>query len=86
HYRLLSRLRIRLSDREAIAFLSIGILAALLFVVAITQLALSPAVKAGHIYAVMTYLWTFVSCLDEAPAMIDQLARLKDIGKRVNPG
>jgi hypothetical protein len=34
----------------------------------------------------MTYLWTFVSCLDEAPAMIDQLARLKDIGKRVNPG
>ena len=86
HYHLLSRLRIRLSDREAIAFLFIGILAALLFVVAITQLALSPAVKAGHIYAVMTYLWTFVSCLDEAPSMIDQLARLKDIGKRVNPG
>ncbi|CRM71329.1 MULTISPECIES: ABC transporter six-transmembrane domain-containing protein [unclassified Pseudomonas] len=86
HYHLLSRLRIGLSDREAIAFLSIGLLAALLFVVAITQLALAPQIKAGHIYAVMTYLWTFVSCLDEAPSMIDQLARLKDIGKRVDPG
>jgi hypothetical protein len=49
-------------------------------------LALAPEVKAGHIYAVMTYLWTFVSCLDEAPSTIDQLARLKDIGKRVDPG
>ncbi|MEN4946398.1 ABC transporter six-transmembrane domain-containing protein [Pseudomonas proteolytica] len=86
HYRVLSRLRIWLSDREALAFLSIGILAALLFVVAITQLSLAPTVKAGHIYAVMTYLWTFVSCLDEAPSIIDQLARLKDIGKRVDPG
>ncbi|WP_411380275.1 ABC transporter six-transmembrane domain-containing protein [Pseudomonas sp. MPB26] len=86
HYYLLSRLRIGLSDREAVAFLSIGLLAALLFVVAITQLAVAPQIKAGHIYAVMTYLWTFVSCLDEAPSMIDQLARLKDIGKRVDPG
>ena len=86
HYQVLSRLRIWLSDREAIAFLSIGLLAALLFVIAITQLSLAPAVKAGHIYAVMTYLWTFVSCLDEAPSMVDQLARLKDIGKRVDPG
>ncbi|CAD5198681.1 ABC transporter six-transmembrane domain-containing protein [Pseudomonas sp. FEN] len=86
HYRVLSRLRIWLSDREAAAFLFIGSLAALLFVVAITQLALSPEVKAGHVYAVMTYLWTFVSCLDEAPGMVDQLARLKDIGKRVDPG
>jgi hypothetical protein len=34
----------------------------------------------------MTYLWTFVSSLDVAPGMIDQMARLKDIGKRVSPG
>ncbi|NMX63806.1 hypothetical protein HBO05_19350 [Pseudomonas sp. WS 5079] len=86
HYQLLSRLRIWLSDREAAAYLFLGTLAALLFIVAISQLALSPAVKAGHVYAVMTYLWTFVSSLDEAPGMVDQLARLKDIGKRVDPG
>jgi uncharacterized membrane protein len=57
-----------------------------LFVIAISQLAMAPAVKAGHVYAVMTYLWTFVSSLDEAPSMVDQLARLRDIGKRVDPG
>lgn len=86
HYRVLSRLRIGLSDREATAYLFVGSVAAVLFVIAISQLALSPAVKAGHVYAVMTYLWTFVSSLDEAPSMVDQLARLRDIGKRVDPG
>ncbi len=53
---------------------------------AAARVVLAPEIKAGHIYAVMTYLWTFVSCLDESPSMIDQLARLKDIGKRVDPG
>ncbi|MDF2395224.1 MULTISPECIES: ABC transporter six-transmembrane domain-containing protein [Pseudomonas] len=86
HYRLLSRLRIGLSDREAAAYLFLGAVAALLFVIAISQLALAPEVKAGHVYAVMTYLWTFVSSVDEAPTMVDQLARLRDIGKRVDPG
>ena len=86
HYRALSILRIVLSDREAAAYLFIGSLAAVLFVIAISQLALAPAVKAGHVYAVMTYLWTFVSSLDEAPSMVSQLARLRDIGKRVDPG
>lgn len=86
HYRVLSRLRIWLSDREVVAYLFIGTVAAALFVVAISQLARSPEVKAGHVYAVMTYLWTFVSSLDKAPTMVDQLARLRDIGKRVDPG
>ena len=86
HYRVLSRLRIHLSSREAAAFLFVGCVAAVLFVIAISQLALAPAVKAGHVYAVMTYLWTFVSSLDEAPYIVDQLARLRDIGKRVDPG
>ncbi|MGE7959353.1 ABC transporter six-transmembrane domain-containing protein [Pseudomonas sp. NPDC089530] len=86
HYRLLSRLRIWLSDREAAAYLFLGASAALLFMIAISQLALAEGVKAGHVYAVMTYLWTFVSSLDEAPTMVDQLARLRDIGKRVDPG
>lgn len=75
-----------MSDREAAAYLLLGSAAALLFVIAISQLALTEGVKAGHVYAVMTYLWTFVSSLDEAPTMVDQLARLRDIGKRVDPG
>lgn len=86
HYRLLAKLRTALSDREAFAYLVLGGVAALLFAIAIGQLADGDGATPGHIYAVMTYLWTFVTCLDEAPIVVDQLARLKDIGKRVAPG
>lgn len=86
HYGFLSKLRTRLSDREAIAFLYVGLVAASLFAVAILRLATEAQPSAGHIYAVMTYLWTFVTSVDEAPGMLDQIARLKDIGVRVDPG
>lgn len=86
HYTVLSRLRIWLSDREAGAFLVVGTAAAALFALTMVQLASNPEITPGHVYAVMTYLWTFVTSLDDGPTMVDQLARLKDIGKRVNPG
>jgi len=86
HYTVLSKLRIWLSDREASAYLFNGVVAAVLFGLAITLMASTPSIEAGHVYAVMTYLWTFVSSLDEAPVMVDQMARLGDIGKRVDPG
>ncbi|MEA3094290.1 MAG: hypothetical protein QOJ04_5632 [Caballeronia sp.] len=44
HYRVLSKLRIHLSNREAAAFLFVGCVAAVLFVIAICQLAMAPAV------------------------------------------
>lgn len=83
HYIAMSRLRIWLSDREATAFVVIGAIAAALFAFTIVRLSGADAVQAGHVYSVMTYLWTFVTSLDEAPGMVDQLARLRDIGKRV---
>ena len=64
----------------------IGLAAAALFALTIGRLATSEGVTPGHVYAVMTYLWTFVGSLDDAPSMVDQLARLKDIGRRVSPG
>lgn len=82
HYDLLSKLRVTLSDREAYAFTTIGFVAALLFGFSILHLSRGE-VQAGHVYSVMTYLWTFVSSLDEAPGVVDQLARLRDIGNRV---
>ncbi len=84
HYRTLAWIRIWVSDREALAFLAVGISASLLFLLAITMLMVQPQVSAGHVYAVMTYLWNFVTSLDEGPGLADQLARLRDIGRRVN--
>lgn len=86
HYTTLSRLRILLSDREAGAVLAVGATAAALFALTIGRLATTHGVTPGHVYAVMTYLWTFAGSLDDAPSMVDQLARLKDIGRRVSPG
>ncbi|THA06791.1 ABC transporter six-transmembrane domain-containing protein [Rodentibacter pneumotropicus] len=83
HYDRLATLRIRLSNREAIGYLWIGVASAILFGVTVVRLAMTEGVQAGHIYAVMTYLWSFAMSLDDAPRLIEQFSNLRDIGKRV---
>ncbi len=83
HYRLVERLRILISNREALSFLCIGIAMCVLFGVTLTVLTLTKGVTAGHIYAVITYLWTFAISLDDMPRLVEELSKLKDIGKRV---
>lgn len=84
HYGLVSRLRVAISNREAIGYLTIGIAAFIMFSTAIVMLSASQSPNAGHIYSVMTYLWTFAISLDDAPRLIEQFSKLKDIGRRVN--
>ena len=83
HYRLVERLRILISNREAVSFLCIGVAMCILFGVTLTVLTLTKGVTAGHIYAVITYLWTFAISLDDMPRLVEELSKLKDIGKRV---
>lgn len=83
HYRLVEKLRILISNREALSFLCIGVAMCVLFVVTLTVLTLTKGVTAGHIYAVITYLWTFAISLDDMPRLVEELSKLKDIGKRV---
>lgn len=83
HYDWLAHLRIRLSNREAAGYLWIGVASAILFGVTVINLATTKGVQAGHIYAVITYLWTFAMSLDDAPRLLEQFSNLKDIGKRV---
>ncbi|OOF45689.1 hypothetical protein BKK51_05770 [Rodentibacter trehalosifermentans] len=83
HYDWLAILRIRLSNREAAGYLWIGVASAILFGVTVVHLAMTEGVQAGHIYAVMTYLWTFAISLDDAPRLMEQFSNLRDIGKRV---
>lgn len=83
HYQLLARLRITLSDREAMGYFTIGVLAALLFSFTVVMMTHSAAINAGHIYSVMTYMWMFVTSLDDAPQLLEKYSQLKDIGKRV---
>lgn len=84
HYLTLAKLRIRLSDREALGYLSIGALVALLFSLTIAWMTQSAGITAGHIYSVMTYMWMFATSLDDGPQLLEKYSELKDIGKRVN--
>ncbi len=86
HYRLVERLRILISNREAVSFLCIGVAMGVLFGVTLTVLTLTKGVTAGHIYAVITYLWTFAISLNDMPRLVEELSKLKDIGKRVEDG
>lgn len=82
HYDLLAKLRIAISNREAISYLMIGVTIAILFGGTLAILA-NKNIQAGHIYAVMTYLWGFAMSLDDMPRLIEKLSELKDIGNRV---
>lgn len=81
HYGLLATIRIKISNREAFSYFIIGVIGALLFGVAIVLLS---GASAGHIYSVLTYLWTLLISLDDAPGLIEEFSKLKDIAKRVN--
>ncbi|MDU3573716.1 MAG: ABC transporter six-transmembrane domain-containing protein [Serratia marcescens] len=84
HYSTLAKLRIRLSDREALGYLSVGGLVAMLFSLTIIWMSNSVNINAGHIYSVMTYLWMFATSLDDGPRLLEKYSELKDIGRRVN--
>lgn len=82
HYSLTARLRIVISNREAAGYLAIGTALLVVFTTALALLS-QKETSAGHIYAVLTYLWTFAISLNDAPELLEKYANLKDIGKRV---
>jgi hypothetical protein len=54
--------------------------------VVIVRIASLPNAEPGTIYAMLAYLWNYISSLHQVPALIQQLSRLRDIGRRVDPG
>lgn len=83
HYSLLSKIRTAISNREALSYLLVGVAMAVLFGTTLAILA-AKEVQAGHIYAVITYLWGFAMSLDDMPRLVEKFSELKDIGKRVS--
>ena len=83
HYRLLAKWRILLSDEEAanwgiMELFNISIAAAV-----IVRIAWLPNAEPGTIYAMLAYLWNFLSSRNQVPALIQQLSRLRDIARRM---
>lgn len=84
HYGLVSRLRILISNREALSYFALGLAMCVLFGATLTLFTLKGYGSAGHIYAVITYMWTFATSLDDGPRLVEEYSKLKDIGKRVD--
>lgn len=84
HYGLLRKWEIKLSDAEARNW---GMLE--IFVIALSVLVFfrttSIVAAAGTIYAIISYLTTYVESLDDLPVIVRQVTRLVDIARRVGP-
>ena len=83
HYGWVAKLRVLISNREALGYLSIGMAMSVLFGFAFIHMTLKGYGSAGHIYSVSTYLWMFAMSLNDVPRLVEQYSNLKDIGQRV---
>ena len=83
HYGWVAKLRVLISNHEALGYLSIGMAMSVLFGFAFIHMTLKGYGSAGHIYSVSTYLWMFAMSLNDVPRLVEQYSNLKDIGQRV---
>lgn len=86
HYRLVARLRVLISNREALGYFLIGTAMSVLFGFSFVYLSLHGYQSAGHVYSITTYLWMFAMALDDAPRLVENYSNLKDIAQRVQVG
>ena len=84
HYRLLAKWRIGLSDAEAMNWGVMELFSIVLSAAVIIRIASLPDIKPGTIYAMLAYLWNFISSLNNVPTLVQQLSRLKDIARRMD--
>ena len=83
HHQLLAEMRIAISNREAVGYAVIGIALMFLFAVSFSVMALRGNANAGHLYAVVSYLWSFAISIDDAPRLLEEISKIRDIGKRI---
>ncbi len=83
HYDQVARSRIRLSDLEAANFGMTEVFVLGLLIVALIRICRLPGIEPGDLFAVFRYLMMFMMGLDNVPTLMQQLSRLKDIGRRL---
>lgn len=84
HFRALAMWRIKLSDLEAKSYGLLEMFVICLFGIALWRVADRNAVEAGTIYAIFAYVWRFVTSMDQVPQIVQQIAKLADIGRRLS--
>ncbi|MBD3674023.1 MAG: hypothetical protein HUJ26_10910 [Planctomycetaceae bacterium] len=74
--------RIRLSDAEAINFSLMELFILGVMIACLVRFCSSGTPEAGDIFAVFRYVLMFMMGMDTVPRLVEQMSRLKDIGKR----
>jgi hypothetical protein len=86
HYSRLARWRVKLSDWVAINFSLMELFVLGLMAGALVRFCTAPGVSAGDIFAVFRYLTLFTMGLDSVPMVVQQISRLRDVGRRIGHG
>lgn len=86
HYGLLAKWRVKLSDWEVMNFGVMEIFILGLMVASLIRFCSTAGATAGSVFAVFTYILTYVTGLDNVPLLVEQFSRLHDIGRRLQSG
>lgn len=86
HFTAVRNWRVRLSDAEAVNWSIIEVLSIALLVGVLIRITYMDEISAGEIFAMIVYVWQFMENLDNVPELLQQLARLHDIRKRIEAG
>lgn len=84
HYTLLSKGRINLIDTQVVNWGIMELFIICLIIAVIVRAGTLAGAAAGTIYSIVSYTWNFVNSLDQVPALVQQISRLKDIKSRLN--
>jgi ABC-type multidrug transport system fused ATPase/permease subunit len=86
HFARLRKFKIGLSNAEAFSWSAIETFTLLVSIAVIARLAMLPDATAGSIFAGVAYLLRIIAELDRVPELIQKLARLTDIRRRLSGG
>lgn len=83
HFGRVRRWHVRLSDSESWTWTVTELSTIVALVVLLIDFTASPVFSSGAIYAVLAYVFDYLQGLDSAPALVNNIARLRDIRSRL---
>lgn len=83
HFRALARWRVLLSNAQVSAWSLVEFLSLVAVLLVLFRVTADPTVQAGAIFAALLYALNIVDAVDTLPDMVEQIARLVDIRRRL---
>ncbi len=83
HFRLLRRWHVNLSDTESWTWSVTELVTIVALIFILIDFTQSPQFSAGAIYAVLAYVYDYLEGLNQVPTVVNNLARLSDVRRRI---